>query len=63
MEDNKVWEETAAISFLQAVAEGNYVHCQEIIGDVSDVNPELGKKMEDIFGNTTIGNFLVASPF
>lgn len=61
-EQNDIWLEQAGENFDQAVAEGNYALCKDIIADVQEVNLDAGRQLNEQLRNTPIERFAVKSP-
>lgn len=61
-QQNDKWLEHAGDNFVQALAEGNYALCKDIIADVQEVNLEAGRSLNDMLRNASISQFAVKSP-
>lgn len=55
------WLDAAFENFQQAVDEGNYALCKDIIADVQDVNLEAGRQLNEVLRATPIEKFAVRS--
>ncbi len=58
---NDQWLEQAGENFEQAIAEGNYALCKDIIADVQEVNLDAGRQLNEQLRNTPIERFAVKS--
>ncbi len=66
MEDfiNEDWLHAMQVGLEQAIADGDYVFCQKIIGQVKDEGFDTeAYEMKNLLLEATLGDFLIESPF
>ena len=56
------WKEAAFENFEQALAEGNYSLCKDIIADVQDVDLAAGRELNEMLRNAPLEAFTNKSP-
>lgn len=62
MDNNEIWLEAVFEHFHQAVAEGNYALCKDILEDTKQEGFEVSAKaMETLLREETIGTFTYPS--
>lgn len=61
---NTVWLESAKENFDQALAEGNYALCKDIIADIQEAGfLEQGRELNEDLRNTPISQFAIKSSY